>query len=81
MKWLLFSSSILLLLSSALLGQSIKGTIIDAESGLTLPNCNISIVGTFRGTTSNLDGVYKLKLPLGKHELLFQYIGYQSKYN
>jgi len=55
------------------------GKVTDSETGEPLPYCNISISGTYRGTTSNLDGIYKLKLHSGKYALLFQYMGYKSE--
>jgi len=80
MRYLIFKALILFfLLSLDLFSQIITGKIIDAESGSAITDCNISIVGTYRGTTTNLDGIYKLKLPSGKYELLFQYIGYKSE--
>jgi hypothetical protein len=41
-----------------------------------LPFATILLKGTNVGTNSNIDGYYMLKLPPGKHEIVFQYIGY-----
>lgn len=61
-------------------GQSVSGYIKDFESGNPLQYSNISINGTYRGTTSNIDGFFRLALKPGKYQILFQYMGYKSKF-
>ncbi len=63
---------------SQLFGQTISGFVYDSKSNDVLRNCNISIVGTNRGTTSNSSGYYELNLPQGTYSLNFEYIGFKS---
>ena len=58
--------------------QGIRGTISN-EQGEAVPFANIYIPQLSTGTTSNIDGNYELKLPEGKWEILFQYLGYQTQ--
>ncbi|MBT3633519.1 MAG: carboxypeptidase-like regulatory domain-containing protein [Candidatus Marinimicrobia bacterium] len=64
---------------TCLTGQTISGYIRDSETGRALPYSNISLQGTNRGTTSNLEGYYQFRLIPGKYQLSFQYLGYHSE--
>lgn len=57
--------------------QGIKGKITDADNQ-AVAYANIYVPALKTGTTSNIDGLFELKLPKGEWEILFQYIGYQS---
>ncbi|HET6527381.1 MAG TPA: DUF5686 family protein, partial [Balneolaceae bacterium] len=61
--------------------KTIHGTITDAKTGEALPNANLLIKGTYRGTISNLNGEYSLTIPdsLLPATLLVRYIGYHSQ--
>jgi len=77
------SCTLLILLFSAnayfgLYGQGIAGQISD-EKGHPLAFVNVYIKGTTKGTASNIDGLYELKLSPGKYEIIYQYIGYEQK--
>jgi len=76
-----FSTLIILFLFNVtcLAGQTISGYIRDLETGGGLPYSNIFLQGTNRGTTSNLEGYYQLKLIPGRYQLSFQYLGYRSE--
>jgi len=65
-------------IASTVYGQTVSGTIYNQVSRRPLPNCNISVLGTNRGTISNNVGKYKLKLTPGNYHILFQYMGYHS---
>lgn len=69
---LLFSSSNLVVAQGTL-----KGTITNS-AGDPLPFANIFIKGTSKGTTSNNNGEYTFSLDKGTHQVVFQYIGYQT---
>ncbi|NOY57668.1 MAG: TonB-dependent receptor [Calditrichaeota bacterium] len=57
----------------------IVGIVKDAGSGDPLPGANIVIDGTARGTSTNLEGEYRLtKIPPGKYTLVITYIGYKK---
>ncbi len=56
----------------------IAGKISD-EKGEPLPFASIYVKGTSTGTTSNVNGDYRLELKPGEYELVFQYVGYKQK--
>lgn len=60
------------------LGQGIRGRITN-EQEEAVAYANIYIPELSTGTTSNMEGIYELKLPEGNWEILFQYLGYQTK--
>jgi hypothetical protein len=57
----------------------LKGRTISAEDGKALPSVTIRVADIDRGTFSNSLGEFKLKLPRGKHTLLFSMIGHEQK--
>ena len=57
----------------------ISGIIQDQESRQFLPAANIQIEGTLKGTISNEQGVYILRLDNLPATILISYIGYASK--
>jgi hypothetical protein len=68
---------IFLLLSPALLAQ-IKGTVTD-EDNQPLPYVNIYTADGTRGTTTNEEGDYELKLSNpGTYDLVFQFLGFET---
>jgi hypothetical protein len=67
----------LILLPTLISGQEIKGVIRDANSQ-PIPFASIYNPQLQKGTTANMEGEYQLFLPVGEHELLFQYLGYQT---
>ncbi len=44
-----------------------------------LPFATILVKGTTKGTNSNINGLYTLKLPAGTYEIVYQYVGYSKK--
>ncbi|HAH23694.1 MAG TPA: hypothetical protein DCL77_08050 [Prolixibacteraceae bacterium] len=58
--------------------QGIRGRITN-EQGEAISFANIYIPQLSTGTTSNMEGNYELKLPEGKWEIRFQYLGYQTQ--
>ncbi len=77
-----FRISILLIFSVTLIlsasAQGIRGRITD-ERGEAVSFATIYVPEISTGTTSNIDGNYELKLPAGKHKVLFQYLGYETQ--
>ncbi|MDW7691416.1 TonB-dependent receptor [Flammeovirgaceae bacterium SG7u.111] len=60
-------------------GQSqITGTVLSAEDSQPLPGVSILIKGTATGTTTDIDGKFKLDVPTGS-VLQFSYIGYLTQ--
>ncbi len=59
---------------------TIKGTVSDKTTGETLPNANISVKGTKKGTISDLKGEFIIKnINQQKLSLIISYIGYETK--
>lgn len=62
----------------AQISYTISGYIRDASDGEELIGVNISIPELKIGTSTNVYGFYSLEVPDGKHNLIIQYIGYQT---
>lgn len=57
---------------------SISGVVTDKKNGETLVGANVIIVGTYRGTTTDLNGHFTLNnLQPGTYELKISYISYK----
>lgn len=64
--------------SNALAQNLVTGTVIDAETRETLPGVNILIKGTIRGTATDGDGNFSLRLGENENILVFSYLGFQT---
>ncbi len=65
---------------TASITSSIKGKVVDAKTGASLPGANIWIVGTSMGTASDIHGEYLIsKVPPGTYQLRVTFIGYKTK--
>tara|TARA_Y100000385_G_C13105200_1_gene647102 strand:+ start:2900 stop:5371 length:2472 start_codon:yes stop_codon:yes gene_type:complete len=60
-----------------LLSAQINGSITD-QSGEPLPFVSIYIKGSTQGTTSNIEGVYRLNLSPGNYQIVYQYVGKET---
>lgn len=70
----------LILAPTLLLGQTVTGTVVDAETDEPLIGVNIILDGTSSGTTTNFDGEFSLSVPdVNEAVLIFRYIGYQTQ--
>ena len=58
---------------------TVTGVVTDASDGTTLPGVNISVQGTMRGTTTNVDGEYSLTVPGPDAVLVFSFVGYETR--
>src|SRR5699024_7419658 len=58
--------------------RTISGTVIDAESGNTLPGVNVSVKGTTTGTSTDENGTYQLSVPADAVTLVFSFIGFEK---
>ena len=56
----------------------VEGTVRD-ENDKPLARTNIIITGTTTGTSSDSEGNFKIELPSGKKQLVFSFIGFESK--
>lgn len=70
----------LLLITQASFGQDVKGYIKDAESKEALAGVNVFYKdkGGTRGTVSDINGYYELKVTDGDAVLTFSYLGYET---
>ncbi|MBT8400755.1 MAG: DUF5686 and carboxypeptidase regulatory-like domain-containing protein, partial [Rhodothermia bacterium] len=57
---------------------TIHGVVRDAKTGATLAATNIGIENTTRGTISNADGAYSLRVPTLPATVVFRFIGYRT---
>ncbi len=57
----------------------ITGTVVDAETGETLPGVNIVIKGTATGTVTDGDGRFSLDVPALSDTLMFSFVGYLTQ--
>jgi len=61
--------------------QTLRGTVKDRESGVTLPFANIELMNTdpLIGTNTNLQGIFELKnVPVGRYSVRVTYVGYKD---
>ncbi|MCP9746412.1 TonB-dependent receptor [Lacihabitans sp. CS3-21] len=56
----------------------IKGKVEDGK-GVGLPGASITIKGSSKGTTTNVNGNFEIEVPSQNSILVFSYIGYQTK--
>ena len=79
MKFLIIA--IFSLLAFPVLSQhTMSGEITDIETGETLIGATIYFPDLYKGTTSNINGGYKIiDLPTGNFNLEFSFIGYKTK--
>ncbi len=57
----------------------VTGTVMNAETGNTLPGVNIVIKGTSQGTSTNPDGEYSLMVPSLSDTLVFSFVGFEER--
>ena len=58
--------------------QTIKGKVFDSESRVSLPGATVMVLGSDPqiGTTTNIDGYFKLKeVPVGRITLQISFVG------
>ena len=51
----------------------------DEESGQAIPGVNVLIKGTFQGTVTDVEGIYRLAVPDTASTLVFSYVGYLAQ--
>lgn len=78
MKFLLFISFLSLQISAWAQYGTIRGQIIDDETGESLIGVNVVIDGTTNGTSTDLDGGFNLKVEAGTYSISCSYISYAT---
>ena len=58
--------------------QTVTGTVTD-ESEVPLPGVSVFVKSTTRGTATDFDGNFSLRVPQGEVTLVFSYLGFQQK--
>lgn len=71
--------AMLLMSNFAMAQRTISGTISDAESGETLIGATVAVVGTSRGTVTDIEGNYSIEVPNGATQMRFSYTGYEEQ--
>lgn len=59
--------------------RAVTGTILSIDDGEGLPGVNVIVKGTSIGTTSDLDGNFKLSVPSRESTLVFSSIGFVNQ--
>lgn len=58
----------------------IEGQVLDATSGAALPGANVVLVETGQGTTTDVDGAFRLgPVSPGRYTLQVSFVGYQAR--
>ena len=79
-RFLLLGALVLLAAAPASAQRAtLTGTLLDAETSETLIGATVSVVGTGTGTTTDLDGNYRLSLGPGTYTVVFSYVGYDAQ--
>jgi len=58
---------------------TVRGTVTEASSGEALIGANITVLGTTRGTVSDVDGRYSISLAPGSYTLRASFVSYTSQ--
>lgn len=60
--------------------QTIRGTVIDADSRMPLPGANIVILNSDKGATTDGEGTFRIEnVPVGRVNLMVTFIGYENR--
>ena len=80
MRTIFHLAAVAFLGAAPLLAQpgTIRGQISDSEFAGPLPGASLHVVGTARGTVSDREGRFELRVSPGSHTLQVTFIGYQS---
>ena len=58
--------------------QVVRGTVTDAQTGETIPSATLQVKDTYRGTITNRNGRYSIRVDSLPATLLVRFIGYQT---
>lgn len=76
-----FLAVAMLLLSNAAMAQNrmVRGKVTDAETGEALIGATVTVVGTTRGASTDIDGNFGVEIPTGSTQLRVAYTGYAEQ--
>ena len=61
------------------LSQTVRGRIVDKDSGLPIPGVNVFIASPLKGAVTDLEGNFRLEeIPVGRHVLEISCMGYEG---
>lgn len=78
-KLLALTASILISIVSFTQNGFVAGKVVDQTTGEELIGVAIMVKGATKGTSTDIDGTYKLELAPGTYDLQVSYISYQTK--
>ena len=55
--------------------KEISGKVTSADDGGSIPGVSVSVKGTTLGTITDMDGIFKLKVPQDSKTLVFSFVG------
>ena len=64
------------------LTQVVRGSVLDQDSKIPLIGATVFVVGSdpILGSSTDVDGRFSITgVPVGRHDLVFQYLGYEPK--
>ena len=60
--------------------QTIRGTVIDADSRMPLPGANVVILNSDKGASTDGEGVFRIEnVPVSRVNLMVSFIGYENR--
>jgi TonB-linked SusC/RagA family outer membrane protein len=77
---ILLSLFLLLLVQQVTFAQEkrVSGVVTEATGGGALPGVSVFLKGSTKGTFTDANGRYSIKLPVGKNTLSFSFVGYAT---
>ena len=78
---LLLTSLMLSVLATSGLAQSkqVSGQVTSKSDGIGLPGVNVVVLGTTKGTTTDVDGNYTIQLAPSENTLVYSFVGFSSQ--
>lgn len=59
--------------------KEITGKVISMDDGASVPGASVSVKGTTLGTITDMDGMYRLKIPQNAKVLVFSFVGMKTE--
>ncbi len=78
MKNLFFGLFLIFSFSTYAQNGTIRGTVIEDETGETVIGANVAILNPLTGTSTDLDGKFSISIPSGNYTLQVSYISFQK---
>jgi len=79
MRSILTMAAVMMLSIAAIAQTTVKGVVVDGDSGESLPGASIVVPGTTSGTVSGFDGSFALQLPQGASKIVVSFVGFLEK--